>query len=317
MSHLTLEQRYQIQLLWQNGEGISQIEIASRIGKSRSVISRELSRNKNEHGNYIAQTAMKNYRNRRRQGSYKVKGSLLKSIKSDLKRKRSPEQIANTIKDEEGNKLISHEAVYQYIYSEKAQGGTLYKHLRRSHKKRRKRLNKTDKRGKMPNRVGIEKRPECVQTKERFGDWEGDTVIGANHQGAILTLTERKSKYELIAKLDSLEADHVEKIVIKTLKKSKMPVHTITFDNGREFTNHRKIAKALKAEVFFANPYSPWERGLNENTNGLIRQFIPKCQNIKELDEKFIKSVQFNLNHRPRKDLDFLSPVQYYKKFAA
>jgi transposase, IS30 family len=317
MSHLSLEQRYQIQLLWQNGEGISQSEIAERTSKSRSVISRELSRNKNEHGNYTAQTAMKKYRNRRHQGSYKVKENLLKSIKNDLKRKRSPEQIANTIKDEEGNKLISHEAIYQYIYSEKSHGGTLYKHLRRSHKKRRKRLNKYDKRGKMPNRIGIEKRPECVQTKERFGDWEGDTVIGANHQGAILTLTERKSKYELIAKLDSLEANHVEKIVIQTLKKSKMPIHTITFDNGREFTNHRKIAKALKAEVFFANPYSPWERGLNENTNGLIRQFIPKCQNIKELDEKFIKSVQFNLNHRPRKDLDFLSPVQYYKKYAA
>ncbi|MCU0324015.1 MAG: IS30 family transposase [Spirosomaceae bacterium] len=317
MSHLTLEQRYSIQLLWQNGEGISQAAIAERIGKSRSVISRELSRNKNENGRYIAQTAMKKYRNRRHKGSYKIKGELLKSIKSNLKRKRSPEQIANTLKDQEGNRLISHEAVYEYIYAEKVDGGTLYKHLRCSHKKRRKRLSKTDKRGKIPNRVGIEKRPECVQAKERFGDWEGDTIIGARHQGAILTLTERKSKYELIAKLDSLQADHVEKVVIETLKKSKMPVHSITFDNGREFTNHQKIAKALKTEVFFANPYSPWERGLNENTNGLIRQFIPKSQNIKELDEKFIKSIQFNLNHRPRKDLDFLSPVQYYKKYAA
>lgn len=238
-----------------------------------------------------------------------MKGKLFEQVRYDLNRQRSPEQIANTL-----HLSISHEAIYQCIYAEKQAGGVLFKQLRRSHKKRRKRLGKNDRRGKIPNRRGIEQRPPCIATKDRFGDWEGDTIIGADHKGAILTLTERKSKHLLMAKLDNLTAEHVEKVIIKTLKNTKIPVFSITFDNGREFTNHQKVAKALKTEVFFANPYSPWERGLNENTNGLIRQFIPKCQNIKELDEKFIKKIQFNLNHRPRKTLEFLSPVQFYKK---
>lgn len=317
MPQLTLEQRYQIQILWQNGEGFSQSEIARRIGKSRSVVSRELHRNKLSTGTYGARSAMRQYRQRRHRGPYKIRHKLLTQIKSHLNRNRSPEQIANTLLDEQGNKRISHEAIYLHIYKEKKQGGFLYKHLRNSHQKRRKRLKTNDKRGKIPNRVGIENRPACVETKGRFGDWEGDTIIGANHKGALLTLTERKSKYVLIAQLDSLCADYVQKVIIQTIRKSKMPVHTITFDNGREFTNHQNIAKALKAQIYFANPYSPWERGLNENTNGLIRQFIPKSQNIKELDKKFIKSIQFNLNHRPRKTLNFLSPIQFYKKNAA
>ena len=314
MAHLTLEQRYQIQLLWQNGEGLSQSEIGERIGKNRSVVSRELLRNQRPDGSYSAQSGGRQYRERRqKRGNYKLKGKLLQQVKYFLGRKRSPEQIANTLQTDD-QLCISHEAIYQYVYAEKQAGGILFKELRHSHKKRRKRLGKNDKRGKIPHRKGIEQRPACITTKERFGDWEGDTIIGANHQGAILTLTERKSKHLLMAKLDNLTADHVEKIIIKTLKKTKIPVLSITFDNGREFTNHQKVAKALKTEVFFANPYSPWERGLNENTNGLIRQFIPKCQNIKELDEKFIKTVQYNLNHRPRKTLEFLSPVQFYKK---
>jgi transposase, IS30 family len=157
----------------------------------------------------------------------------------------------------------------------------------------------------------IDQRPPIIENKERIGDWEGDTIIGKDHQGAMLTLVERKSKYTLIFPLMSKNAKEVEDKI--SLINSPIPIHSITFDNGREFTNHQEIAQRVNCQVFFAFPYHSWERGLNENTNGLIRQYIPKKTNFKEYSDDYVLEVQNKLNNRPRKTLNFLTPIEYLK----
>ena len=159
----------------------------------------------------------------------------------------------------------------------------------------------------------IGQRPVVVDSRERLGDWEGDTIIGGDHQGVVVTLVERKAKFTLMAKAENKSAQAVEQVVVDLLKNCPLARKTITFDNGTEFTNHQKMAEALDVDIYFANPYHSWERGLNENTNGFIRQFIPKKQNLKELDETFVQAVQENLNNRPRKSLGYLTPIEFYQ----
>lgn len=309
MPQLSSSQRYKIEALNSLKYGVS--DISERTGILKCTVSRELSRN-SKNGRYDACRADKMSRARCQRGAHKLKGELLLEVNKMLGKQQSPEQISGRLV-QQGMAGVSHETIYQHVYRDKKAGGTLYENLRFGHKKRRKRLGKRDKRGVVPNKTMISERPVEVETKERFGDWEGDTIIGGNHQGVIVTLVERKSKHSLMGKAENKSAAAVEKVVVSLLKNTPLPKKTITFDNGTEFANHQKIADALGVQVYFANPYHSWERGVNENTNGLIRQFIPKKQNLKELDEKFVSSVQENLNNRPRKSLGFLTPIEFFQ----
>lgn len=308
MPQLSSSQRYKIEALHSLKYSVS--EISSRTGIPKCTISRELRRN-GKNGRYDAHRAGKLALARRKRGAYKMKGETLGSVEGMLDEQYSPEQISGRL-ELEGKAKVSAETIYQHVYRDKKSGGTLYQNLRFGHKKRRKRLGSKEKRGKVSNKTMIAERPAEVDAKERFGDWEGDTIIGAKHQGVVVTLVERRSKYTLMGKSEDKSAAAVHKVVVDLLASTQLPKETVTFDNGTEFAHHQLIAKDLPIRVYFANPYHSWERGLNENTNGLIRQFIPKKQNLNELDENTIKSVQEKLNNRPRKALGFLSPIEFY-----
>jgi len=311
MPQLSLKQRYQIEAMKRLGYGVS--DIARRYDMAKSTVSRELRRN-SKNGRYDAERAQKMSRGRRRRGPTKLNGALLQKVEAMLNLRHSPEQISGRL-EQQGEASVSHEAIYQHVYRDRAKGGSLYTNLRFARKKRRKRLSVRQKRGQIPNKTMIAQRPAEVENRERFGDWEGDTIVGGAHQGVVVTLVERKSKYTVAAKAGDKSAAAVEKVVVELLQNAPLPTRTITFDNGTEFSNHQKISETLNATVYFANPYHSWERGLNENTNGLIRQFIPKKQNLKELDESYLKAVQENLNNRPRKTLGFLSPIEFFNTF--
>jgi IS30 family transposase len=309
MPQLSSSQRYKIEALHSLKYSVSEISGKTEIPKC--TVSRELSRN-SKNGRYDASRAEKLSRARRKRGAYKMKGELLMDVDKMLSKQDSPEQISGRLGLENKPK-VSPETIYQHVYRDKRAGGGLYKNLRFGRKKRRKRLGTNDKRGKIPNKTMIAERPAEVEAKARFGDWEGDTIIGGNHQGVVVTLVERKSKHTLMGKSEDKSAAAVHKVVVDLLQSTTLPKKTITFDNGTEFAFHQLIARDLGTQVYFANPYHSWERGLNENTNGLIRQFIPKKQNLKELDEKVIATVQENLNNRPRKSLGFLTPIEFYQ----
>jgi IS30 family transposase len=260
-------------------EGKKQIEIGNILGFCRSVISREVSRNSSpgSYRLYSAAQAQKraDERNATKGRKTKITGEIELKVKSYLENDWSPEQIAGRTK-KEGTQLVCHETIYQYIYKDKANGGSLYIHLRQTHRTRHKRKNKTKKRGIIRDRVSISQRPAIVEERKRLGDWEGDTIIGKGHQSALVTMVDRKSKITKIIKLKEKTAKETAAQIRKNMAKSNMPILTITFDNGKEFADHKTIANGLKADVYFADPYSAFQRGTNENTNGLIRQYLPK-----------------------------------------
>lgn len=309
---LTLAQRYQIQALSQRP--IRQLDIAQQLGVSPATISRELARNRQKEP-YQAIIAQERTAKLRQRPAYKLTGSLKEDVLKRLAERHSPEQISGVLALEKAQKVISHQAIYQFIYRQNtADGQLLMSYLRIRHKKRYKKRGQAEKRGSIPNRVGIEARPAIVETNTEVGHWEGDTVIGANHEGVLLTLVERVTKYTLIVKLPSKHAHYLATKLIACLLRCLLPVRSITFDNGREFVDHERISAALKAPVYFARPYHSWERGLNENTNGLIRQYIPKSCRISIVKPGDVSWIQDQLNHRPRKTLGFLTPIQYAQK---
>jgi IS30 family transposase len=307
---LTLQQRYQLQVLLQQKN--SQKRIAVLIGVSPSTVSRELHRNKGDLVPYDAQSAHLRKKRCCKRAPYKMKGTLKETVISRIRDRYSPEQVSGTLALEAGYNVISHETIYCYIYGSKnANHEPLSQYLRIRHRKRYKKRGQVQKRGSICNRVGIGERPAVVEDNTELGHWEGDTVIGANHDGVLLTLVERVTKFTIIEKLSSKNAKSLSKSLINRMKKCNLPVKTITFDNGKEFAEHQKIAKDLKADIYFANPYHSWERGLNENTNGLIRQYIPKLCPISIVKKSDVTWIQDQLNQRPRKTLAYLSPIQF------
>ena len=206
---------------------------------------------------------------------------------------------------------ISHEWIYQYVYADKHSGGDLYRCLR-CQKVRRKRYGVYSRRGTIPNQVSIDERPTIVDSKRRFGDWEGDTVIGKGHRGALVTLIERKSLYTVIRSVIHKTAAAVRAAVVDGLSPYIDRVHTITYDNGREFADHEGMASDLETRIYFAHPYASWERGLNENTNGLIRQYFPKDRDLRTVTTREIEKAMDKLNHRPRKSLGYRTPYEVF-----
>jgi len=305
-NQLTEIKRYQIHALLK--AQTTQKQIAKLLKVSESTISRELRRNKGLRG-YRPKQANIKAQNRRKEATKAIKMTpeLINIIEMYIQQDWSPEQISGWLKKEKAIR-ISHERIYQHIWFNKANGGELYKHLRQSGKKRKKRLGSTDKRGQIKNRVCIEKRPDIVEEKSRIGDWEIDTVIGKSHQGALVTIVDRKSKFTLIKKVDSKHADVVTAATISLLQPYLEKTFTITADNGKEFSGHEEMAEKLSVDVYFAHPYHSWERGLNENTNGLIRQYFTKGSSFVNITEDQVEDVMNRLNHRPRKTLNYKTP---------
>jgi IS30 family transposase len=305
---LTYDQRCQISALKKSG--CSQRKIAKIINVSQPTVSRELSRNTGKRG-YRHKQAQIKAENRRLEarGPTKMIPAMIKTIESKLRLEWSPEQVSGWLLDER-EELVSHETIYLHIWANKRAGGDLYTHLRRQGKKYDKRRNGKSTRGQIKNRVSIDDRPKVVENKSRIGDWEIDTVIGKGHSGALVTIVERVTKFTVSAQVNSKSAEDVTKATIALLMPFRDVVHTITADNGKEFAYHEKISKALSADVFFAHPYSSWERGLNENTNGLLRQYFPKETNFKNVSQKEVDRAVKRLNSRPRSDLGFKTPGQ-------
>ena len=301
---LTYEQRYQIKALLDTGT--SQERIAEVLSVSPSTISRELNRNKGKHGYRPKQAHEKAIARRTGKPKVRISAETWTLVKTNLKEDWSPEQISGRLKLK--GMSISHETIYQYIYADKRAGGTLWKHLRRP-KKYRKRAGGRDRRGKIPNRRSIDERPVIVDKRSRIGDWEADLVIGK--EGVALTLTERKSRFTLLRIFPGKHAAPITEAIIELLKWDAR-IKTITFDNGKEFAGHQEIATALNADCYFAHPYASWERGTNENTNGLIRQYLPRKRNFKEVSSQEEVVIMDKLNSRPRKCLDFHTPYEVF-----
>jgi transposase, IS30 family len=223
----------------------------------------------------------------------------------------SPEQISGYAK-RHNLFFVSHECIYQYILKDKRKGGHLYKHLRHQSKKYRKRYGSPKRQGAIKNRRFIDTRPAIVDEKRRLGDWEIDTIIGKNHKQAIVTLVERVSKKTILSKVNAKKADLVSSSIISSLKPIANNVLTITADNGSEFAYHEKISQELETEFYFAHPYSSWERGLNENTNGLIRQYLKKGCDFSPVTADDLELIMNRLNNRPRKSLGFATPKEVF-----
>jgi len=314
MGHLTTEQRYTISCMLK--EGFSQTEIATTIEKDKSVVSREIKRNRDQrNGEYRFELAERKYHERQQQKPKRIKFTreVQARVKELLEQDYSPEQVAGSCKVQNLT-CVSHERIYQFVWKDKKEGGELYTHLRRKGRKYRKRGNKKDTRGIIKDRVGIEERPDIVEEKKRFGDLEIDTIIGKNHKGAIVTINDRASGRLKMKKVERRTAELVASAAVDLLQEWKVYLKTITGDNGKEFADHKRIAKELNIDFYFARPYHSWERGANENLNGLIRQYIPKKTDFSSISDDFVKEVEIKLNNRPRKRFGFKNPIFVMKE---
>lgn len=311
--HLSLEERHYISIELKNKSSMN--AIAKALKRSQGTISKEVQRNTGKRG-YRYQQAHSLATNRltNKQIPTKMTTELIATINDKLSvEKWSPEQIAGRLKIEK-NISIHHETIYRHIIADKENGGLLYKHLRHSNKTYRKRSSSQGRYVGIPNRVDIDERPEIINSRKRVGDWEGDLIVGAHHKGAIVTLDERKSKLRLAFPINNKLSDLTTNAITLLLTPFKRVVESITFDNGREFAKHTKIAQELGCKTYFAKPYHSWERGQNENANGLLRQYFPKGMELIDIAvEEVLKAVD-KLNSRPRKCLGFKTPYEVFSE---
>jgi IS30 family transposase len=310
MKRLDQEERYQIYAM--KRAGFSQKAIADELGRNSSTICRELKRNTGKKGYRPKQAhEMAIAREANKPKSKKVSAALLFKINEKLQLDWSPEQIFGYYQNQ-GEKMLSHESIYQYIWRDKAEGGLLYKHLRRACKSK-KVYGKRDLRGHIKNRVSIDERPPEVNERKEFGHWEIDLMVGSHHKGFLVTAVERKTKHTLVGFSQKKDADSVKKELISMFKPIKECVKTITADNGKEFAGHEDVARVIEAGYYFAHPYRSCERGLNENTNGLIRQYFPKGKDLRGVTKNELQKIMSRLNNRPRKTLDYKLPKILFK----
>ena len=310
MNHLTEGQRYTIANMLE--QGFSKTSIADVVGVHKSTIGREIKRNKdlktNTYKFELAQTkAIK--RKLSKPKNVKLNDEMLQMIEGYLCEDYSPEQIVGICK-KKGVQCVSHERIYQHIWQDKKEKGSLYLHLRRQGRKYRKRGNSKDSRGIIPNKVNIKQRPAIVDKKQRFGDLEIDTIIGKNHKQAIVTINDRAAGVLWMKRIKQRTAELVYKATVELLEPYAPMLKTITSDNGKEFAMFEKIAQELNVDFYFANPYHSWERGANENLNGLIRQYIPKKTDFSSISDEYISNIENKLNQRPRKRFGFINPNQ-------
>lgn len=294
-------------------------EIARRLGRSPGTISRELRRNRSPHGRgYFYDTAQRLADKRRVAANQRYKlddhAALGETVRQGLRQHWSPEQISERLQSDhpgEPAMRISHEAIYQWVYRHRGAGW--HERLRRRRPRRKHRLpgERGGKRGRIPDCVSIEQRPAIVDERLRLGDWESDTMEGAKGKGLLVTHVERKSGYAMIGKLDDKRASTLSRVTRALFKDLPASLRrTTTCDNGKEFADFKAIEKQCGLDVYFAHPHSPWERGTNENTNGLLRDFFPKGTDLSRVSRRQIAKVQRMLNNRPRKRLNYRTPTE-------
>lgn len=314
--HLSFVEREELSVGLYSGDSVR--EIARQLGRSPSTLSRERRRNQIPDG-YIAPQAHAQAARRRAADSRPKKldqPELAAYVRRRLAETWAPEQIAGALPKAFPRKRrmrLSPETIYAWIWADKKAGGTLWKHLRQSHRRYRKRRGGKDLRGQIPGRVGIEKRPPSVARRRRLGHWESDMVEGARKRGYLATHVERKSRYVFVLKLPNKSAAAFNRATIRRFQKLPPQLRrTWTVDNGKEFAGFRTWEKRLGGRVYFARPYHSWERGLNENTNGLLRQFFPKHMDLRKVSQKTIDKVERLLNTRPRKCLNYRTPAEVF-----
>lgn len=312
-NHLTCEERHTISTL--RRKHLSAQKIAFLIDRHPSTVRREIKRNGTPQGGYQYQHAQRTAQQRSRQAT--CRGSRFSQqswafVQNRLSQEQwSPEQISHAL-PQAGLPSISHETIYQLIYQDKREGGQLHQHLRHKIKSYRNRSHDNHRRGQIKDAVSIEQRPAVVAQRSRIGDWELDTIIGRPSGSVLVTIVERRSRLTLITKAASKSADEVSIAIMARLVAHRDKLHTLTSDNGKEFAHHRRIDQILGCQSYFAHPYSSWERGLNENTNGLIRQYFPKKTNFDLVSDAQIAEVEAKLNRRPRKCLDTKTPNEIF-----
>jgi IS30 family transposase len=307
-SHLTLEEREVIAQMRRAGK--LQRQIAVRLGRSKSTISRELRRNRSRNG-YWGAAAQRKAERRRRERPWIAKmqrPEVRRYVAERLRQRWSPDQIAGRSRSDfphDRRRQISPPTVYAWIRGQQARGRHWQRYLRRVGRRRPER----ETRGRLPCSVSIEGRPAVVDGRRRYGDWEGDTIVGANRRGGAITLVERKSGYLLLGKVPNLQASTVRQAAARSYATTPPALRkTLTLDNGKEFAEHRQLEIEAALRIYFAKPYSAWQRGTNENTNGLVRQFFPKGTDLANIPEHRFTKVQQLLNDRPRKRLGYRTP---------
>lgn len=314
-THLTSEERHYIETRHKQKD--STMAIATALGRSQSTVSRELRRNRGQRGYRHKQAhSQAQQRHADKPKAVKLTSELVRDIDALLEQQWSPEQVSGRLK-QEGKAWVCHETIYQHVLRDKRGGGKLHLNLRRHEKKYRKRYGSgTGSVKGIPNRVDIDERPDEANQRVRLGDWEADTMIGKGHKGALVTLDERKSKLRLAFPVANKAAEAVTGSIIALLDGFKDWVHTVTFDNGKEFAKHEQVAQAIGCKTYFAKPYHSWERGQNENANGLLRQYFPKAMSLLDVTTKQVLEAVHKLNNRPRKCLGFKTPYEVFRELS-
>lgn len=306
--HLTQEQRYYIFLEYRKQ---SHSSIARAIGHHRATVKRELDRH-SINGEYDYRYAQQQYEAKKgSKAAHKMTDKLITTVNQLLIQRLSPEQVCGYLAKHYQISL-HHETIYRHLRQDKARGGKLYTYMRILPKPYRKKRGSVWSKGKVPDRVGIEERPAIVNEKARIGDWEMDTIVGKDQKSGLLVATERKTKFTIARKVNNFKASDMADAVIKTMKKFRQKIFSITLDNGKEFYKHQTFAKKLGAKTYFCRPYHSWEKGLVENTNGLLRQHFPKQTDFNLITDAEIERVVNELNHRPRKTLDYDTPSNLF-----
>jgi IS30 family transposase len=307
---LTFEQRHYINIARKNDKSMR--TIAKDLNVSHTTISREIKRNSGERGYRFNQAdVFAQQRHQSKAKFVKLGADTKKIINNCLKLDWSPEQVCGWL-DVNNIVKLHHESIYRYLLKDKASGGLLYKHLRHQGKPYRKRYGYPNNRTGIPDRVDIDQRPEAVNNRQVFGHWEADTIIGKAHKGAIVTLDERISRLRLAYPVNSKHKDGVSDAINALFDPIKNFVHSITYDNGKEFAGHEQVNKTIDCRSYFAKPYHSWERGQNENANGLLRQYFPKSMKLIDIAIDDVKIAVDKLNSRPRKCLGFKTPYQVF-----
>ena len=314
-THFTMAERRRIAISIE--QGMSGGEIAGRLGRARSSVHDEIRRNCRSDGVYLASTAEEKARARacRTRGAYKKDGGeILTAIEEGLAKKWSPRIIAAKLKEAHASdrrRWVSHQTIYELIREDRRHGGAWYKGLPHGYRKRRKRYGTRETRGRIRNRVGIEKRPAAVEQKERIGDWEGDTIVGARGTGGLASFAERATQYVVLQRVKDGTAGAMNRSARRGFgRHGRLPTKTLTLDNGREFAGHERLARDLDLDVYFARPYHAWERGLNEQINGMVRWWFPKGTDFSKVSHAEIRRVEKLLNERPRERLGYRTPAE-------
>lgn len=311
-TQLSQEERYIMSALM--AKGFSVVDTAKQMNRSPSTLYRERKRNARKSNGFYTPSVADNYyrgRRRRRRGYSHFDPDQWTMVQDKIEMKWSPEQISNVFK-QQGIMNISYQTIYRRIIRDRKRGGNVYEDLRIMPKVRRKKRNSVDSRGILPGKRPITDRPTEANTRAEIGHWEGDTVMGGNKFECVLTLVDRKSGYAFVEKITHRTAENINSALRKVIKKDTAVFKTITFDNGTEFHSYKEIETEFKIKCYFAQPHHPWERGCNENFNGLLRQYLPKGASMHYIGEERLNKILIEMNNRPRKRLSYKCPQEIY-----